>query len=126
LPLEKVLVNPHRLDAAPPPPVAEHDVEAASGKNFKKLQRLMAERLMEGERPDRFCLLDPVPTGSGPFFYRPGVKQRRAKTTAQAALLIGYWLRQPLHVITFICEGGPEHPKASGSSRPSEYCTRPC
>jgi hypothetical protein len=39
---------------------------------------------------DRFCLLDPVPTGSGPFFYRPGVKQRRAKTPAQAALLIGY------------------------------------
>jgi hypothetical protein len=75
---------------------------------------------------DRFCLLDPVPTGSGPFFYRLGVKQRRAKTPAQAALLIGYWLRQPLHVITFICEGGPEHPKASGSSRPLEYCTRPC
>jgi hypothetical protein len=51
VPLEKVPVNRHRLDAAPPPPVAEHDVEAASGKNFKKLQRLMAERLMEGERP---------------------------------------------------------------------------
>ena len=32
-------------------PVAEHDVEAASGKNFRKLQRSVAERLTEGERP---------------------------------------------------------------------------
>ena len=34
-----------------PPPVAEPDVEAASGKNFRKLQRPVAERLTEGERP---------------------------------------------------------------------------
>gem|GEM_PF-4139014 len=47
--------------------------------------------------------------------------QRRAIAT-----VVGVLEGQPLYVITFICEGGPEYPKASGSSRPSKYCTRPC
>jgi hypothetical protein len=41
----------HHSNTPPLPPVAEHDVEAASGKNFRKLQQPVAERLTEGERP---------------------------------------------------------------------------
>jgi hypothetical protein len=46
----------------PLPPVAEHDVEAASVKSFRKLQRPVVERLTEGERPS--AAMKPCVNGS--------------------------------------------------------------